>query len=294
MVACTSRGTGTPAWLRRTPCQFTGRRTFPAASTATRNELASAVHGGVAAKQVAWKSFGRGSAVKCGKVASGVGAQLPVAAWRSSMQARRPVCVAHVAPASASPHGRGSAAPVTAIVTGPASPAGAWSAVVSGKRNVSAPALADSPACGWETQVTGVDDLLCFWQAVSWSTTPGAAQSAARTTRRRAAVDSGVKALVPFASGVAGIPDEAASQPSGSTITRTKSPGAAKGRLVAPRLDSNVFETLGMMLHAACSPSGATKTKVPRAKAQDPKRNRNIMRRVYHPSASRHHEIFAT
>src|SRR5688572_19355040 len=179
-------------------------RTFPEVSKVARAEVASAVHGGVA--------------VKCGNRSSAVGAQLPSAVYRSSMQASSPVCEAQVAPARASAHGSGSAASVMAIVAGPANPAGALSAVVSGNRNVSVPGRVDSPASGWETHETGCGDLLSLWHFASCATTSGAAQSVARTTIRRGAVPTGVKTMVTFSSGPPARPADAASQPAGSTV----------------------------------------------------------------------------
>src|SRR5215468_10022679 len=65
--------------------------------------------------------------------------------------------------------------------------------------------------------------------------------------------------------GSADRPGDAASQAAGSTLTWTKSPGAAKGRLVVPSDERNVFAALGMVLHAAWLGRGAST--VPRATA---------------------------
>jgi hypothetical protein len=108
-------------WLNNTPCQFIGMSALPAASIATRTELASRRAGRRRGEAVGlevvrhrqrrevWKRRVRRSD------AGAVGAEEVVDARRET--ATSP----HVAAGAASPHGSGSVSAVTAIVAGPVS-----------------------------------------------------------------------------------------------------------------------------------------------------------------------------
>ena len=75
-VAESTRGFGTLE-LTRMPCQFIGRRMLPAGSIVNRDSDTIGLHGGAWSKHVAWKSFGRGSAMKCGNTGCAFGWQDP-------------------------------------------------------------------------------------------------------------------------------------------------------------------------------------------------------------------------
>src|SRR5262245_7273113 len=228
-----SRGTGTPASETSTPCQFTGMRRLPEASSAILIAVAAAVQGGSARKQSAWKSFGRGSAVKCEKTSFGtVVPHAPSSSASASTQASVPLKPAHAVVAS--PHGRGSPTAVTAIAAGPESvspsAAGANSVSVSGNAKTRrrsprsrfvtvASALAGT---AWHVVSVGLQELV--------STGP---QSVLKTTRRAVPPPGGLNAIVttwslPFGRN----PADAVSH--GRSRSSTDSPGAANGRLAAP------------------------------------------------------------
>jgi hypothetical protein len=66
--------------LTRMPCQLIGSRMLPAGSIVKRDSCTTGLQGGVVSKHVAWKSFDRGSAMKCGKTGFEFGWQEPSAA----------------------------------------------------------------------------------------------------------------------------------------------------------------------------------------------------------------------